>query len=246
MFVRHVESLLQTRTLSQVGHGYHRDHMKGNGSVRVNVQLQDFRQWKMVSSAGRLRLKKLNRCMNNMHPTHREQLGHWLNECGLIGIMVEVGCAHGGFAKIVLSQWQGNQYRMVDPWRAQDPSIYKERQEESWKYEHWFDECRELSERDSRVVVTRLLSKEASTLIQDGTLDCCYIDGNHSLEAVTEDLESWWPKVKDGGLFGGHDFYDATHSGHWCQVESAVKQWTNNNKLEFVTTPCSSWWIVKQ
>lgn len=177
-------------------------------------------------------------------PEHREKLGAWLNERGLLGEMAEIGCAHGGFARIMLADWAGKTYRMIDPWTAQDASVYKERQEEAWKYQRWFEECSELAERDKRVVVMRHYSHDAAALVPDGSLDCCYIDGNHSLEAVSQDLADWWPKVKSGGLFGGHDFYDATHDGHRCQVQTAVTQWAKANGQFVALTPCSSWWVL--
>jgi hypothetical protein len=33
-----------------------------------------------------------------------------------------------------------------------------------------------------------------------------YIDANHLYEAVTVDIKTWLPKVKIGGILGGHDF----------------------------------------
>ncbi len=178
-------------------------------------------------------------------PRHRDQLGAWLNERNLVGSMAEIGCAFGGFAKIVLSSWRGKQYRMIDPWIAQDSAIYKERQEEAWKYQRWFEECSAIAANDLRVVTMRSYSHDAATIVPDDSLDCCYIDGNHSLEAVTQDIEDWWPKVKRGGLFCGHDFYDATTDGHWSQVETAVMTWAKKSGHGVLTTPCSSWWVRK-
>lgn len=181
----------------------------------------------------------------NPLPLHREGLGLWLNEAGLTGAMTEIGCAFGGFSKIMLSSWKGQKYIMVDPWVHQDENVYKERQEEAWKYLHWFEECSAIAGADKRVEMLRMLSHNAAQLVPDESLSCAYIDGNHSMEAVSEDLLDWWPKVKPGGLFCGHDFYDRTDDGHWCQVYTAVMDWANKNKFPVLTTLCSSWWIRK-
>lgn len=178
-------------------------------------------------------------------PTERNQLGLWLNEQGLIGSMAEIGCAFGGFARILLPQWQGALYYMIDPWTTQDPSVYKERQEEAWKYDAWFRECTELAVQDKRVIVMRQYSHDAAAFIDDESLDCCYLDGNHCLEAVESDLKDWYPKVKRGGLFGGHDFYDAMTDGYYTQTKTAVTQWAEKNGHAFELTPCSSWWMRK-
>jgi hypothetical protein len=47
-------------------------------------------------------------------------------------------------------------------------------------------------------------------LIQDKSLDICFIDADHSYEAVVKDIELYLPKVKDGGILCGHD-YDGEH-----------------------------------
>jgi len=52
----------------------------------------------------------------------------------------------------------------------------------------------------------RMESVEAAELFLDEYFDYIYIDGNHTLDAVSKDLEAWWPKVKPGGYFAGHDY----------------------------------------
>jgi len=37
-------------------------------------------------------------------------------------------------------------------------------------------------------------------------LDFVYVDGNHSYPYVKRDLEIYYPKIREGGLLGGHDF----------------------------------------
>lgn len=178
-------------------------------------------------------------------PNHRNELGAWLNERGLVGSMAEIGCAFGGFAKVMLSNWKGSQYVMIDPWITQDPSIYKERQEEAWTYERWFEECSEIAASDPRVSIVRKHSSDAVNDFDDCSFSCVYLDGNHSLEHVRQDLADWWPKVKPGGLFSGHDYYDCVTEGYHNLVKSAVDEWATRNSFSAATTPCSSWWITK-
>ena len=49
-----------------------------------------------------------------------------------------------------------------------------------------------------------MLSSEAASLVEDNSLTFLYIDGNHGHDAVKEDLEVWYPKLKRGGLCAGH------------------------------------------
>ena len=53
----------------------------------------------------------------------------------------------------------------------------------------------------------KMTSIEASKLYQDNSLDFVFIDADHSYESVVEDIQSWFPKVKNGGIIGGHDFH---------------------------------------
>ena len=57
------------------------------------------------------------------------------------------------------------------------------------------------------IVVPILTSSvKASALFPDGGVDFCFIDGDHSRESVTADLNAWWPKVRPGGMLAGHDY----------------------------------------
>ncbi len=49
-------------------------------------------------------------------------------------------------------------------------------------------------------------SSDASSDFEDDSLDFVFIDGNHSFESAYNDIVTWYPKVKTGGLFSGDDF----------------------------------------
>jgi len=57
-----------------------------------------------------------------------------------------------------------------------------------------------------RYILLRMYSKTAARVVQDGSLDFVFIDGNHSYEFAKEDIELWLPKIKSGGLLTGHDY----------------------------------------
>lgn len=177
--------------------------------------------------------------------THREALGFFLNELGLIGSGVEVGCAFGYFSARILKSWKGSKLYMVDPWSVLPDEDYREITNKTAPFNGWYESCRELSAKDARVKLVRNRSVEASSEFKDGELDFVYIDANHDYRHVLEDMDSWFSKLKPGGLLGGHDYYNAKTDGHYCEVESAVKRWTAEHQLNFVITPCSSWWLLK-
>ena len=40
----------------------------------------------------------------------------------------------------------------------------------------------------------------------DGSISFCFIDGDHYNPVVKQDLDNFFPKVRKGGIFAGHDF----------------------------------------
>ena len=52
----------------------------------------------------------------------------------------------------------------------------------------------------------RMPSVLAARTYPDRGLDFVFIDGEHTYEAVCEDIRAWLPKVKKGGILAGHDY----------------------------------------
>jgi predicted O-methyltransferase YrrM len=83
--------------------------------------------------------------------------------------------------------------------------------------------------------IVRALSKEASLLYKDNSLDFAFIDANHSYESVKEDIELWLPKIKSGGILAGHDY------NIWTGVNKAVHEKFANDKIQIIDTS----WLVE-
>lgn len=70
------------------------------------------------------------------------------------------------------------------------------------------------------VTPLRMMSADASQLFGDQSIDFCFIDGDHTYEAVSEDIRKWYPKLRVGSMIGGHDYINAEHPG----VKQAVDE----------------------
>lgn len=174
----------------------------------------------------------------------RHDLGIWLNGHECLGEIAEIGVACGGFARQVLEHWQGIRYHMVDIWESQDKEVYREKTE-GIDYSSYFKECQEVAAKYPIVMMHKGYSVDVSKCFQDESLDCVYIDANHAYEAVLNDMDAWYPKVKPGGIFAGHDYGNDIGFPHFCQVKGAVDRWATEHRLIFTYSRCNSWWMVK-
>jgi predicted O-methyltransferase YrrM len=86
-------------------------------------------------------------------------------------------------------------------------------------------------------------SVEMSKYIEDGKLDFCFIDGDHSEDAVYRDAQAWFPKVRDGGALVFHDFQNT--GGSWTRgVEPAVVRFSKDVGLTIITGTAFVCWIL--
>lgn len=158
---------------------------------------------------------------------------------------VEIGVYKAFHAESLLKRLNLSRLYLVDPYDLystyeeghrhygvdQDPLVIakKEAQQRLAQYAdriHWVNQ----------------LSLAAANAIPDG-LDFVYIDGNHAEDFIRQDIASYYPKIRPGGVIGGHDFYNGycrEHDG----VVKAVIEFAAQNQLE-LQVELPDWWIGK-
>lgn len=184
----------------------------------------------------------------------RDQLPDTLNRRGLIGVGVEVGVKQGRYSEFLLDHWQGSKLVSVDPWREAAESDYvdnanvKQEQQEAYLAEA----RRRLERFGARSEIWRTTSLEAAGRFANHTLDFVYLDARHDEASVREDLEAWYPKLRAGGLFAGHDYVDGVRGGTDFGVKSAVDAFFGERGLAVHATdgrpPAVEWypsWLVE-
>lgn len=104
-------------------------------------------------------------------------------------IGVEVGVYKGEFSEVICKANPKVKLFCIDPY-AQNP--YYERMEGAY---------REAKKRLVLYNANFIISYSATAVkkFADNSLDFVYLDGDHSLQAVTEDLACWYPKLRSGG-----------------------------------------------
>ena len=68
-------------------------------------------------------------------------------------------------------------------------------------------------------------SNAAAEKIEDESLDFIFLDAYLTKEQAVQDLEVWYPKVKKGGLFSGHDYFSP-------MVREAVAEFREKNNID--------------
>lgn len=93
-----------------------------------------------------------------------------------------------------------------------------------------------------RFTLIRESSADAAADLGDEQYDFVFIDADHSMKAVLNDLDHYYPKIKKGGLIAGHD-------GNLFSVNFAVTSWTKRHGIPddaLKSTSNSTWWWHKQ
>jgi hypothetical protein len=91
----------------------------------------------------------------------------------------------------------------------------------------------------SNVTFLKETSEIASKRFPNNFFYYVYIDANHDYEHTLQDITLWYPKVKKGGVIGGHDF-----SGHYPGVAKAVIEFAEKNNLK-IYGQGADWWYQK-
>jgi tetratricopeptide (TPR) repeat protein len=184
----------------------------------------------------------------------RNVFPHLLNKLGLIGVGAEVGVQEGNYSEHLLNHWKGRLLYSIDPWREFSSQQYVDvaNVQQSRHDDYYKGTIRRLRRFQGRSIIWRLTSQQAADLIADQSLDFCYIDADHSYEGVRDDIRLWHPKVKAGGILGGHDYIqDGTHSFGVFGVRRAVTEFVTSEGAEFFVSGESefafpSWFVLKK
>ena len=160
---------------------------------------------------------------------HRDDLIEGLTTLIGNGKGVEIGVFKGDFSKIILSKWNGTLY-MVDVWRGLGDE-YEDISNHNNHSDAFSKTIKNIEGYEDRGIMIRATSKKASEIFTDESLDFIYIDANHAYDFVVEDINLWFPKLKKGGVFSGHDYLGMNwyEDPNFCLNGKDKYIWTKNN-----------------
>lgn len=113
------------------------------------------------------------------------------------GTAIELGVARGLFSEEILKTFPKMILYSIDRWagdRRHDDQEFQEAESRLASFPH------------SHII--RSTFEMASGAFADEELDWIYIDGYaHTGQESGETLRQWYPKLKPGGIFSGHDYH---------------------------------------
>ncbi len=148
------------------------------------------------------------------------------------GLMIELGVAAGRFAEQLMLANPRARYLGVDRWSDHHDDA------------EMFGAQERMAKAGALWGTLRATFEQAAKEIPDGAADLIYIDGYaHTGQEGGKTLDDWWPKLKSGGTFAGHDY-----CGEYHQTVTAVDAFIAKHGLELNLIHDSkypSWWTVK-
>jgi hypothetical protein len=137
----------------------------------------------------------------------------------------------------------------IDPWRTFGEDYVDIANVAQAEHDRRYEATRErLARFGDRSRIERTTSVEGSELFERHALDFVYIDARHDHDAVVEDLEAWFDRVRPGGVVAGHDYADGAFAAGDFGVRSAVDGFFGRLGIPVHATsfdgPYRSWYVL--
>ncbi len=164
----------------------------------------------------------------------------------------EVGTLRGNTSRHLLDKHPALFLLMIDTWERPAPSSAyaasgdsAARQSASQQFANMSMAYQQTAFAEDRRDILRCSADEAVGLVPEQSLDFAFIDADHTFDQVRNDIQNWWPKIRNGGILSGHDYNSPKdRSGHWG-VKKAVDEFAAHMQLDVVEHGCNVWSIQK-
>ncbi len=154
-------------------------------------------------------------------------------------VFVEVGVNKGNYAKILLNTWPTlSMYVGIDAWKTWTEEEYLDIANYDEHEENYVTTIENLLDTPTETakLIIRQESVEAASLFKEGSVDVVYLDAMHHYSAVYEDMTTWWPKIRPGGILAGHDYLLGVESATIFTVKPAVDTFARERNLIILQT----------
>lgn len=164
---------------------------------------------------------------------HYKPLAEFINE-RRYRYGLEIGTAYGGNADYLMSN-SSIRLTCVDPYKYYAAMPGLSSQED---YDTLYSFTKERLSKHNRLTLVKSTSLDFAESTSE-VFDFVFLDGDHSYEAVINECNIFYSKIRAGGALMGHD-YNIFES-----VNKAVEQFARGNHLTIHQLPGNIWYINK-
>ena len=139
----------------------------------------------------------------------RNSFGHMINERNFT-VGAELGVQSGYFSDgFLYTAHSITRYYLVDTWEQRSNYSDGANVPNEIHNANYRKAKVRLAPYGDKCVFLRNFTTEAVKQLEDSSLDFIYVDARHDYCGVLEDLETWWPKLRKGGIMCGDDYLTA-------------------------------------
>jgi len=141
----------------------------------------------------------------------------------------EIGVELGYYTEVLGRENPAATIYGVDAWRVY--SGYRDHVSQE-KLTGFYQAARDRLTPHGNVKLIRKFSRNAIKDFEKATLDFVYIDANHELPFVINDIIEWSDKVRPGGIVSGHDYRESKRLVSNNHVVHAVNAYTGAYRIQ--------------
>ena len=152
-----------------------------------------------------------------------------LSECPDPGHIVEIGCWKGRstayMAVEIINSGKSIKFDVIDPFIALDTATCGALPISSADLKAEF--IQNMKPVEAHYNLIHAYSPAPAKNYPDNSIDAIFIDGDHSYNAVSADIQAWMPKVKINGILAGHDYATFLDVRRACNVILGGNNWAD-------------------
>lgn len=158
------------------------------------------------------------------------------------GVAAEIGVWCGATAHSIMQRNRPAKLFLVDCWEHQQGTYESDRANvQNAEHDANFRLVQECFRPFRQVQVLRMYSLEAAAMFAPCYFHWVHFDGDHT--RLDDDLLAWWPLVKPGGWFTGHDYCD---NGDPKGVKAVVDKAVGGARLYVTLEPDYPSWAFQK
>ena len=185
--------------------------------------------------------------MNNTKINNREEF-YQLIDINDYKVCAEIGVQMGNFSECLLKSNSLTTLYLIDCWTHQENYLDMANVNNA-QQEYYYRHVLRKFKSDSRVKIVKDFSSKACSVFDNSSFDFIYLDADHSYDAIKNDIENWYGKLRSGGMMAGHDYFNGVVPQGNFGVKTAVDEFVQKHNYTLYLTneeQWQSWYFFKQ